>query len=34
MIAGNVRTRHWTMVLPMVPPQGIAQQLRGLVEEG
>jgi len=34
MIAGNVRTRHWLKVLPMVPPPGIAQQLRDLVEEG
>jgi cytochrome oxidase Cu insertion factor (SCO1/SenC/PrrC family) len=33
MLAGNDRTRHWTRVLPMVPPDGIAQQLRALVEE-
>ena len=33
MLAGNDRTRHWTRVLPMVPPDGIAQQLRSLVEE-
>ena len=33
MLAGNDRTRHWTRVLPMVPPDGIAQQMRALVEE-
>ena len=33
MLAGNTRTRHWTRVLPMVPPDGIAQQMRSLVEE-
>jgi len=34
MLAGNARTRHWIKVVPMVPPEGIAQQLRGLAEEG
>ena len=33
MLAGNTKTRHWTRVLPMVPPEGIAQQMRALVEE-
>ncbi len=33
MLAGNDRTRHWTRVLPMVPPDGIAKQMRALVEE-
>jgi protein SCO1/2 len=33
MLAGNTITRHWTRVLPMVPPDGIAQQMRALVEE-
>lgn len=33
MLAGNDRTRHWTRVLPMVPPDGIAKQMRSLVEE-
>ena len=33
MLAGNDRTQHWARVLPMVPPDGIAQQLRSLVEE-
>lgn len=33
MLAGNTITRHWTRVLPMVPPEGIAQQMRDLVEE-
>ena len=34
MLAGNDRTRHWTRVMPMVPPEGVAQQLRSLAEEG
>ena len=33
MLAGNDRTRHWTRVMPMVPPEGVAQQLRALAEE-
>jgi cytochrome oxidase Cu insertion factor (SCO1/SenC/PrrC family) len=33
MLAGNDRTRHWTRVMPMVPPDGVAQQLRALAEE-
>ena len=33
MLAGNDRTQHWTRVLPMVEPAGIAQQMRALVEE-
>ena len=33
MLAGNDRTQHWARVLPMVPPNGIAQQLQSLVEE-
>jgi len=33
MLAGNTITRHWTRVMPMVPPEGIAQQMRALVEE-
>ena len=33
MLAGNDLTQHWARVLPMVPPNGIAQQLRSLVEE-
>jgi len=33
MLAGNTITRHWTRVMPMVPPDGIAQQMRSLVEE-
>ncbi len=33
MLAGNDRTRHWTRVMPMVPPDGIAQKMRALVEE-
>jgi protein SCO1/2 len=33
MLAANTRTRHWTRVMPMVPPAGIAQQMRALAEE-
>lgn len=33
MLAGNTRTRHWSRVMPMVPPDGIAAQMRALVEE-
>jgi cytochrome oxidase Cu insertion factor (SCO1/SenC/PrrC family) len=33
MLAGNDRTRHWTRVLPMTPPAGVAMQLRALIEE-
>ena len=33
MLAGNTITRHWTRVMPMMPPDGIAQQMRSLVEE-
>lgn len=33
MLAGNDKTRHWTRVMPMVPPAGVAEQLRALAEE-
>lgn len=33
MLAGNDRTRHWVRVMPMVPPAGVAEQLRALTEE-
>jgi len=33
MLAGNDRTRHWTRVMPMILPDGIAKQMRALVEE-
>jgi cytochrome oxidase Cu insertion factor (SCO1/SenC/PrrC family) len=33
MLAGNDKTRHWTRVMPMVPPYGVAEQLRALVED-
>ena len=33
MLAGNTITRHWTRVMPMLSPDGIAQQMRSLVEE-
>lgn len=34
MLAGNTRTRHWSRVMPMLKPPGIAQQMRALAEEG
>ncbi|RKZ67672.1 MAG: SCO family protein [Gammaproteobacteria bacterium] len=33
MLAGSDLTRHWTRVVPMTPPAGIAMQMRDLVEE-
>ena len=33
MLAGNDRTRHWTRVMPMVPPNGVAEQLRAIAED-
>jgi cytochrome oxidase Cu insertion factor (SCO1/SenC/PrrC family) len=33
MLAGNTKTRHWTRVMPMLNPPGIAQQMRALAEE-
>ena len=33
MLAGNTITKHWTRVMPMLPPEGVAQQMRELVEE-
>ena len=33
MLAGNTLTRHWTRVMPMIPPEGIALKMRSLVEE-
>ena len=33
MLAGNTRTRHWTRVMPSLPPAGIAQKMRALAEE-
>ena len=33
MLAGNTLTRHWTRVMPMIPPEGIALKMRNLVEE-
>lgn len=32
-LAANVRTAHWTKIAPNVPPQGIVERLRMLVEE-
>jgi cytochrome oxidase Cu insertion factor (SCO1/SenC/PrrC family) len=33
LIAANVRTAHWTKIPPNVPPNGIVERLRLLVEE-
>jgi cytochrome oxidase Cu insertion factor (SCO1/SenC/PrrC family) len=33
LIAANVRTAHWTKVPPNVPPDGVVQRLRMLIEE-
>ena len=33
LLAANVRTAHWTKIPPTVPPQGVAQRLRVLLED-
>lgn len=33
LIAANVRTAHWTKIAPNVPPDGVVQRLRLLIEE-
>lgn len=33
LLAANVRTAHWTKIPPNVPPNGIVQQLRALIDE-
>ena len=33
LIAANVRTAHWTKIPPNVPPNGIVERLRLLIEE-
>ena len=33
MLAANVRTAHWTKIAPNVPPQGIVERLKMLIEE-
>lgn len=33
MLAANVRTAHWTKIAPNVPPQGVVERLRLLIEE-
>ena len=33
LIAANVRESHWTKIQPNVPPNGVVQRLRMLVEE-
>ncbi len=32
LIAGNVKTRLWMKIPPQVPPQGVAEKLRELIE--
>lgn len=34
LLAGNVSARHWMKIPPVVPPAGIAEQLRMLAEGG
>ena len=34
LIAANVRTAHWTKIPPNVPPNGVVERLRLLIEEG
>ena len=33
LLAANVRTAHWTKIPPNIPPNGIVERLRMLVEE-
>ena len=33
LLAANVRTAHWTKIPPNVPPNGVVERLRGLIEE-
>jgi hypothetical protein len=33
LIAANVRESHWTKIPPNVPPNGVAERLRLLVED-
>ena len=33
LLAANVRTAHWTKIPPNVPPDGVVQRLRMLIEE-
>jgi len=33
LLAANVRTAHWTKIPPNVPPNGVVQRLRTLIEE-
>ena len=33
LLAANVRTAHWTKIPPNVPPNGVVERLRMLVEE-
>ena len=33
MLAANVRTAHWIKIAPNIPPQGVVERLRLLIEE-
>ena len=33
MLAANLRTAHWTKIAPNVPPQGVVERLKMLIEE-
>ena len=33
MLAANVRTAHWTKIAPNVPPKGVVERLKMLIEE-
>ncbi len=33
LVAGNLRTNHWTKIRPDAPPRAVADVLRGLAEE-
>jgi cytochrome oxidase Cu insertion factor (SCO1/SenC/PrrC family) len=34
VLAGNVNEAHWIKIPPMIPPEAIAERLRGLMGEG
>ena len=33
MLAANIRTAHWTKIAPNVPPKGVVERLKMLIEE-
>jgi cytochrome oxidase Cu insertion factor (SCO1/SenC/PrrC family) len=34
LLAGNVKERHWTKMMPNLPPPAIAERMRGLMGKG